>query len=850
MTNTNSSQSHEYDFHRIAAQLKLSDFTCDTAATNRPSFYALGMFPYPSGNAHMGHVRVYTISDVRARFERLQGKEVLHPIGWDAFGLPAENAAIQNKTDPASWTQLNIERMKNEQFKSMGWSFDLSKELSTCSPDYYRWTQWIFLQFYKHGKAYRSKGLVNWCPVDETVLANEQVIEGRCWRDGAVVEKRQMEQWFLRITDYAERLWNDIEKLKNWPNEAVAVQKNWINQSHGTEIDFTLDTTLGLAGLANRKIRVFTTRADTLFGVVALVVAPEHPLVANVLNETKNQSVQNYVDTSLRRTAVERMQSKEKTGLPLGIDATHPLTGQKVPVWIGDYVLGDYGTGAVMCVPAHDERDYEFAQKYDLPVVTVITPADGASQGQPGAFTADGVLTASQEFSGLDSASARKKITDTLVTRQAGTAKVNYNLRDWSVGRQRYWGCPIPIIYCDHCGTVPVPENQLPVLLPTNVQFVGGKADVKSDDAFVKTSCPTCQRPATRETDTLDTFMCSSWYAFRFIDPHNSEKVFDSTKVNQFMPIDFYVGGIEHAALHMIYFRFFTKFFNDIGLINFDEPVDQFFCNGMVRKEGSKMSKSKGNVVVPTDMVREYGSDALRLYILSDTPADLDFDWEDSGIPAKLTFVKRAYRVITQTLTQIQHLANGADTSTISAAAIVANARLEAWPNRDEIVAFYSNVQALEKQIQQSLLHNGVAKIHELANTLTELSQKALQLKTPETAAVWAKLAHDFVIVSSIFMPYFAEDLFQKFFKTDTVPFASGATWPVVDRVFMVSDNVTVVVQVNGKKRCELVVRKDTNQLAVEEIALKHESVKPFIDGKEIKKLIFVPNKIFNIVAV
>lgn len=845
----NQETTNEYDFKKIALEQnenwkKRGDFHCDIS-NSESKFYTLGMFPYPSGSAHMGHVRVYTIVDIKGRYKKLKGRNVLNPLGWDAFGLPAENAAIVNKVAPESWTKLNIEKMKYEQFVNAGWAFDMSKELSTCSPEYYRWTQWIFLQFLKHGMAYRANGMVNWCPVDQTVLANEQVIEGKCWRDGAVVEKREMQQWFFKITSYAERLWNDIAKLTDWAPEAVAVQKNWINQSSGTQADFAVPS-------LNGKVAVFTTRIDTIYGVTALVVAPEHPLIKQILNTIQNSELSSYVAQSLKRSAVDRMSSKEKTGVPTGVEAIHPLTGNAIPVWVGDYVLGDYGTGAVMCVPGHDQRDFDFARKMNLNILEVIKNQDGTSSITAAAFCDDGVLINSAEFSGKTSADARKQITDKLEGMSLGKRMITYNLRDWSVGRQRYWGCPIPIVYCDTCGAVPVPESELPIILPTDISLQDGKANLTNHPTFPHCKCPTCRKPARRETDTLDTFICSSWYAFRFIDPQNSKEIFDSKKINAWMPIDFYVGGLEHAAQHMIYFRFFTKFFKDIGLINFDEPVKHFFCNGMVRKDGSKMSKSKGNIVVPTEIIDQFGSDALRLYIMSDTPADLDIDWSDEGIAAKLSFLKKCYRAIAAFLTANSEISEkSADFDSFNQATHQNN---KADPIKI-LPEFYGRMLQFEASIEANAFHNSVARLYEMAplvlKAIAIASEGSASESKPESIndkATAKLIVKHFLVAFSVFAPYFSESLYSLYSKSAGTGIY-GESWPAVDSRFITKNMVSVVVQVNGKKRALLEVPKGVSSEEVDRLSQQDEALVKFLEGKVIKKKIYVQDKIFNIVV-
>ncbi len=820
--------SKEYDFNKIVEWVNRQNrnqnvFFCDVPQGQNNSYYALGMFPYPSGNAHMGHVRVNTLVDVVARYQKAKGKSVINPMGWDAFGLPAENAAIASNIHPTEFTQGNIRQMKDVEFASMGWSFDWDKELNTSDPDYYRWSQWIFLQFYKHKKAYKKSALVNWCEVDKTVLANEQVIDGRCWRDGSEVKKIELEQWFLRLTDYSQRLWDDLPKLKNWAPEAVAVQRNWINKSTGTELDFSFQ---------DKKISVFTTRADTLFGVTALVLAPEHPLVKSIIKESKDKKLEDYVVSSLKKSSVERMESTVKTGVPTGFFCCHPLTNKKIEIWIGDYVVFDYGTGAVMCVPAHDTRDFEFMKKFDLDIIEVVAPAEGKSGDlQNDAWVDDGVLINSDHFNGLSSSEAREKITARLVEIGMGRACTNYNLRDWSVGRQRYWGCPIPIIYCSKCGTVPVPEEDLPILLPK-------ERDAKALEAHKKTTCPKCKAPAQREIDTLDTFICSSWYAYRFLDPHNHKEAFSSEYINAWMPIDFYVGGLEHAALHMIYFRFFTKFFQDIGLINFSEPVDHFFCNGMVCLGGSKMSKSKGNVITPTEIVKKYGSDALRLYILSDTPAEIDIAWNDSGIQGKYEFICRTYRKLSVFLSSINEKIDLQQELKVD---------FKTCSSPDVLYSFYGLLDQLNFTIREYRFHNSVAKLYELSHTLTKYLDSKKGKEKDGELIVTAHLVKEFIIAMGPFAPYFSEALLLQYFGS--IPLYKRP-WPKLETNYLERPLVTIVVQENGKKRGVLEMNRSSSKEEVEKAIKDHLGDKVVdLSSSSVVKTIYIADKIYNIVV-
>ncbi len=608
--------------------------------SNKPKYYALSMFPYPSGKLHMGHVRNYTITDVIARFKKAQGYNVLHPMGWDSFGLPAENAAMKHGADPAKWTDENIAYM-TKQLKMLGLSYDWAREVATCKPEYYKWTQWLFLQLYKKGLAYKKEAAVNWCDECGTVLANEQVIDGKCWRCDSVVEKKYLSQWFLKITDYADRLLQDLDKLDGWGDNVKTMQANWIGKSHGAILKFKVVE-------KDLEIPVYTTRPDTVHGVTYLVVAPEYKDIELLTTDENKQAVEEYRANARKLTEIERLSTdRVKTGVPLGTHAINPFTGEQFPLWTADYALVEYGTGAVMAVPTHDERDYAFAKKYNLPMKVVIENPENPSKCENSAYTEAGVLVNSGEFNGMKNEDAKKAITQYAVDKGFGEFKTQFRLRDWLVSRQRYWGAPIPVVYCDKCGIQPVPEDQLPVLLPTDVDFsVVGKSPITTSKTFKDTVCPVCGGHAVRETDTMDTFVCSSWYYLRYSDARNSEKCFDKELVDKWLPVDQYVGGIEHAILHLLYSRFFTKALYDLGLVGFDEPFKNLLTQGMVLKDGSKMSKSKGNTVDPDEIFQNYGADTARLFILSDSPPARDFDWSDAGVEGCYKFLNRVWRMI------------------------------------------------------------------------------------------------------------------------------------------------------------------------------------------------------------
>lgn len=731
-------------------------------------FYSLGMFPYPSGTPHLGHVRVYTISDVRARHARLHGREVLHPMGWDAFGLPAENAAIARGLDPAEWTRANIAQMRAT-FERMGWGFDWDRELSTADPSYYRWTQWLFLQLHARGLAERVEGWVHWCPSCATVLADEQVIDGACWRCEAAVTREQRPQWTLKITAYAQRLWDDLERLEGWDRRAVAVQRSWIGRSEGAVARFG-------------PIEVFTTRIDTLFGTVAVVVAPEHGWV----RDCADAEVQAYAARARSRTAVERMSAKVRTGVPLGRTVPHPLTGEAVPVWVADYVIGDYGTGAVMCVPAHDERDFAFAAEVGLPVRQVVA---GPEQVE-GAFTDDGVLVDSGPFTGLTSAEARTALGAALAEVGRGGPRVSWNLRDWSVGRQRGWGCPIPMVHCPSCGHVPVPEAELPVRL----------------DDPAERPCPGCGGVAVRETDTLDTFVCSSWYAFRFVDPHNDAEPFARAPVDRALPIDVYVGAIDHAAQHMLYFRFVTKVLHDLGHIGFDEPVAGFVCNGMVLgHDGRKMSKSTGNGVDPTELLDQWGADALRLGSLADTPVDRDVLWDSTRVEARARFLKRFGAAISTWLEA--HPEPEASEATAEVAACIAR---------------------LDTDIAANALHVAVARLHELAHTLRPV------LDGPDAAGS----VRDVLRAAWPLVPGWVEALWPP-------SFGALEGWPEAAEVR--EERVRIGVQVDGRRvgQVEVPVGADADAVqAAAEVAVQRR-----LNGRPIVRVVLVPGRLVNLVT-
>jgi len=793
---------------------------------NKPYYYCLEQFPYPSGRLHMGHVRVYSIGDVVARFKRMQGFNVLHPMGWDAFGMPAENYAIQHGVHPNVSTYDNISFMKNQQ-KELGTTYDWSREVATCSPDYYKWTQWLFQLFYERGLAYKKQAAVNWCPDCSTVLANEQVEDGGCWRCGTEVVKKDLAQWFLKITDYADRLLDDLDTLKEgWPERVLTMQRNWIGKSVGADITFPID------GL-DETMTVFTTRPDTVYGVSYVVLAPEHALVSRLIAGTERETeVQAFVDSVRKASEIERTSTDaEKVGLFTGAHVIHPLTGEKLPIWIANYVLPDYGTGAVMGVPAHDERDFEFATKYGLPIRVVIEPSEGPHEGPlSAAFTADGKLINSAGFDGLGNRDGLMAIVKHLEELGVGRASTSFRLRDWLISRQRYWGSPIPMIYCDACGTVPVPKDQLPVLLPEAVDFgVKGKSPLATNDEFVNCTCPSCGGAATRETDTMDTFIDSSWYYLRFISAQDESQVFDTEQVNKWLPVDKYVGGIEHAVLHLLYSRFFTKVLHDAGLVNFQEPFQSLLTQGMVVLNGAKMSKSKGNVVSPEDIIGKYGADTARVFILFAAPPDRDLEWSDQGVEGAHRFLNRVWRMVETNLPTINKFRKQGATSTIGDDAEAKKLRM----------ALHAAIKKVTEDIGSRYQFNtAISAIMELVNAIYAY---------PETAepSIKAEAIQTAVVLLSPAAPHITAELWEMMGYTSAL---HDLSWPEHDEAALVLDELEYVVQINGKVRERLVFPKDATKEQIEEVAVNSEKVQVLLEGKAIKKVIVVPGKLINLV--
>jgi leucyl-tRNA synthetase len=789
----------------------------------RDKFYCLAMFPYPSGKLHMGHVRNYTIADVIARYQRMQGKNVLQPMGWDAFGLPAENAAIQNNVPPAQWTAENIEYMRT-QLQQLGFAYDWDREIATCNPEYYRWEQWFFLRLFAQGLAYKKQAEVNWCETDQTVLANEQVVDGCCWRCDNPVERRNIDQWFFKITDYAQQLLDDLDKLDQWPEQVRTMQRNWIGRSEGVDLDFALAD--------GSPLSVYTTRPDTLMGATYVAVAPQHPVAAAAAQS--NPELAAFIESQSRvKVAEADMATMEKLGMDTGTTATHPLTGEQVPVWVANFVLMSYGSGAVMSVPGHDERDHAFASKYGLPIVQVIA-SNSADQAYDSATWADWYSTKadvttinSGEFDGLDFDGAFNAIADRLEALGKGKRTVNFRLRDWGVSRQRYWGAPIPIINCDSCGAVPVPEKDLPVVLPTNVEFEGVGSPIKKMPEFYQTTCPGCGGEATRETDTFDTFMESSWYYARYACARNGEAMLDD-EANYWAPVDQYVGGIEHAILHLLYARFYHKLLRDEGLLDSDEPFIRLLTQGMVLKDGAKMSKSKGNTVDPQSLIDRYGADTVRLFSMFAAPPEQSLEWSDSGVEGANRFLKRLWKLVTGHLDGVTAATVAPDTLNETQKAV----RRKTHETIAKVTDDYGRRQTF---------NTAIAAVMELCNELGKLDSN-----DPQDQAVMAEALKAVVLMLCPIVPHASHYLWPQLGGEGEV---MSAPWPQVDDAALTRDSIDIVVQVNGKVRAKMSAPADAGKAAVEALALEQDNVKRFLDGVTVRKVIVVPGKLVNIVA-
>jgi leucyl-tRNA synthetase len=790
----------------------------------REKYYVLEMLPYPSGDLHVGHAKNYTFGDAVARMMRMLGYSVLHPMGWDAFGLPAENAAIQRGADPNVWTRENIANMER-QVRLMGTGYDWSREIATCTPEYYRWNQWLFLRLYEKGLAYKREAPVNWCPNDQTVLANEQVIDGRCWRCDHPVERRNLSQWFLKITAYGDRLLADLEKLEGWPERTRTMQRNWIGRSEGTQFSFAVEN-------SQERISVFTTRIDTVYGVTYLAVAPEHPVVENIVTKRQQTAVRDFAESLKSKSELERTSLMEKQGVFTGAYAVNPLSHERIPIWVTNYVLAEYGTGAVMGVPAHDERDFEFARKHGLPVAQVITPPGGDLEVPlQAAYVDEGRLIASGDFTGMSSTRARKAITERLVALGIGEAQVHYRFRDWLVSRQRYWGTPIPIVYCSQCGEVPVPDDQLPVVLPQNVPITGEGSPLARDASFINTTCPKCGAPARRESDTMDTFFESSWYYLRYLDPHNGNAPWDPQKARAWMSVDQYIGGAEHAVLHLLYSRFFYKFFHDQGWVGeSDEPFTRLFHQGMLLYNGEKMSKSRGNVVGIDQTAERTGVDAMRLFLLYVTPPEDTSDWTEEGISGRVRFVNRVWRACEP----LAGKARSVDVRTLPQAASPEEKALL----RAVHVAARS---AIDETMSRRFHYNTtIAKLDEYVNALTGLAQTA-----PDSPAVLYAV-HALPLIIAPFAPHIADELWERMGYTSSVHLERFLE---PDERALAVDEITLVVQVNGKIRARIQAAPDISEDQALALAMEQSGVQAQLDGKEIRKRVFVPGKLLNLVV-
>jgi leucyl-tRNA synthetase len=802
----------ELKWQKIWEDEKLYEVTEDSA---KPKWYALTMFPYTSGDLHIGHWYAMAPSDVYARFKRLQGFNVLHPIGFDSFGLPAENAAIKKGIHPRTWTYQNIDNMR-KQLKTMGSMYDWSREVITCDPEYYKWTQWFFVKLFEHDLAYRSKSPVNWCPKCQVVLANEQVENGLCWRCETPVVKRDLEQWLFRITKYADELME--HKDIDWPERIQTMQRNWVGKSYGTEISFGLEQ----PGVVEKEIKVFTTRPDTVYGVTFMVLAPEHPLVAKITTPDKKAEVEAYVARTRRFTDIERLSTeKEKDGVFTGAYVTNRLTSDKVPVWIADYVLASYGTGAVMAVPAHDERDFAFAKKYNVPIKVVIAGPDWKGEELTAAYVEDGMMINSKQFDGTNNRDGIKTVTDYLETKHWGKGTISYRMRDWLISRQRYWGAPIPMIHCPKCGIVAVPEKDLPVLLPEEAEFrPTGESPLKYNEKFVNTTCPKCGGPAKRETDTIDGFLCSCWYFLRYCSPHDSKAPFDPKQMKYWMPVDIYTGGAEHAVMHLLYARFFTKAIRDMGLIDFGEPFKKLFNQGIIVADHQKMSKSKGNVVNPDAYVNELGADTVRAYMMFLGPWEQGGEWFDTGISGVARWLNRVWNIALEEYAP----------KTVDAQAA------------KELERFtHQTIKKMTGDMDRLRLNTMIAGLMELTNYLNKVKDAAnVPLKD------WQNSVEALVIMVAPTAPHLAEELWHRLGHSESV---HNQRWPLWDEALAKEDEITLVVQVNGKLRDRPTVPASITEEEAKKMAQISEKVQPFLQGKTIVNVIYVPGKLVNIVV-
>lgn len=794
----------------------------------KDKYYLLEMFPYPSGDIHMGHVRNYSIGDVVARFKMMNGSSVIHPMGWDAFGLPAENAAIKRGIHPAKWTLENIANMR-AQLVRMGFSYDWDREVSACLPDYYRWGQWLFLRFYERGLAYRKMATVNWCDSCNTVLANEQVESNKCWRCGTEVNQKSLEQWFLKITDYADELLEYLDKMPGWPEHVLAMQRNWIGKSIGVQINFPLAD-------SDEILSVFTTRQDTIFGATYMVLAPEHPLVDKLVAGTELETpVKNFVkEVSSEERAVREAADVEKKGIFTGAFAVNPMTHEKIPIWLADYVLMEYGTGAVMAVPAHDQRDFEFAKKYGLPIRVVIQSPDEelAVESMAEAYVEPGIMANSEQFDKLKSTEGKEKIADYMEANEIGERSINYRLRDWCVSRQRYWGNPIPVIYCPKCGVQPVPDSDLPVILPQDVDITGDRVSaLDSYEDFVNIECPKCGEAARRETDTMDTFVDSSWYFLRYADPKNESLPFGKEKANYWLPVDQYIGGVEHAVMHLLYSRFFTKVARDLGLIDVDEPFSNLLTQGMVLKDGSVMSKSKGNIVDPTELIEKYGADTVRVFSLFAAPPEKELEWSNEGIDGVSRFLNRVWRIVEKYLPQVKAVPKEYDVKNLSEDA-----------KKLRRIAHTTLKRVTVDTGDRMHFNTAISATMELVNHLYVMKES--------DDAVWLAVLKEtlgILIVSlSPFAPHMSEELWEMLGNEKGI---MRTPWPAWDESALKQDEILIVVQINGKVRSRINIPSDSSKDDVEQAALENERIQSLIAGKEVRRVIVVPGKLVNIVV-
>jgi len=824
---------HNYDFRRIETKWQQIWESKETFKSeedpNKTKCYCLEMYPYPSGRIHMGHVRNFSIMDVVSRHKFMKGLNVIHPIGWDAFGMPAENAAIQEGVHPREWTLGNIAHMKR-QLKQMGYSYDWSREVTTCLPEYYKWNQWIFLKLLERGLAYRKKSWVNYCPQCQTVLANEQVVGQGCWRCDSTVEQEEMEQWFLKITEYSEELLSGHDLLKKWPEHVLVMQKNWIGKSTGGNIVFPV------AGM-DESIEVFTTRVDTIFGATFMALSPEHPLTQKLISDLPDK--EKVIDWISRSIAEQRLRKDapeaEKEGIDTGKKAKNPYTGEEIPVWISNYVLMEYGTGAIMAVPGHDQRDFDFAKKYGIPILEVIVPKGQAPAGElEEAYEGYGSVVNSGEFSGLSSQEASEKMVQLAQERGFGRKTTLYRLRDWGISRQRYWGTPIPVIYCDTCGTVGVPYEDLPVELPSEVDFKGAEGSpLEQMESFIQTECPECGGEARRETDTMDTFIDSSWYYFRYCSPHEKNLPFDPKSSDYWLPVDVYIGGVEHAIMHLIYARFFCKALRDLGLTTLDEPFPFYFGQGMVTKDGAKMSKSKGNVVDPDDIIKQYGADALRLFILFASPPEKEFVWNEKGIEGCYRFLNRVWTFFQE---------NGSRFFEDSGEE--AKDKGQKLPHKLQIKK-HQTIKKVSEDIDKRLrLNTAISSLMELFNMIKKESEARSESGHHRTLC--REALKTLLILLSPFAPHICEELWE---TTGHSTHLSRFPWPDYDPELAKEETVTIVVQVNGKLRDKFEVERDLPEDDVKEKALGLSRIQSLLSGKEIRKLIYIKNKIVNIVV-